>query len=125
MIYQDGEVGDVGEIDMVHRHAVGVFDENAVTRIEARERLAAGWQRKRFFQRLPVAIYREVAEGNVAAVLTAQNRAAVEVRGRAQDRVIANDSEIMRAGREPELRRYFDRAGPQMHGTGLRKAECD
>jgi len=103
MIHQDGEVGDVGEIDMVHLHTVGVFDENAIVRIEGRERLVAGRERERFFECCAVTIDREIAEGNVAATLATQNGPALETGGRSQDGVIADDGEVMRAGRQPKL----------------------
>src|SRR5215472_10135253 len=94
MIHQYREIRDVGEIDVVHRNAVGVFDHNAVVWIEARESLIAGRYRQRLFQRRAVAIDREIAEGNSAATLTTQNRPALEACRRAQDSMIAGDREI-------------------------------
>src|SRR5579864_4539094 len=61
----------------------------------------------------------------MAATLATQNRTATKAGGRAQNRMIADDREIIRAGREPKLGRNVDRSGSQMNRSRLRKAEGD
>ena len=125
MIHQDGEIGDVGEIDMVHRHAIGVFNENAVIRIETRKGFIAIRQWQRLLERRAVAVDGEITEDHVATTPATQNCSAVEGRGRTQDGVVAGDDEIVRAIRQPKLGRNFDCAGRQMNRAGRGKAESD
>jgi hypothetical protein len=126
MVHQNGEAGDVCEVDMVDIEPVGVLDEDTVIRKDTRERLAVTLRNAhRFFESWAVAVDGEVGELDPAAMLATQNGAPMKGVRHAQDASISGDGEIVRAVGQAQFGRHGRYAGRQMKDSGAWNSQRD
>ena len=126
MADQDGEVRDVGEIDVFDGKPVGVFDQNAVVAEAARKCFIGRRERHGLFERSAIAVDREIREVDLAAAVATEDGAAVKVcAGAKRGMIAARNRKVMRAIREPDFRGNFGNARRQMDRAGSGKWQCD
>ncbi len=126
---QDGVVRDVRELHAIDQNSAGVFHQDAVVGVERRERLVAGWERRRFFESGTVAVDSEIVKLYVAAAAARQNRAAFEAWRGAEDGLAAENLEVVGAVGDTNFGSHLDDARRQIrrprerNGDGEREAE--